>query len=233
MVGFCYFRSEANVPTYPFYNIKRRRGSEEGSRGGFVLEFYHALVLRSSPFRVELPLSENAVQSISTTRHSLSQTVAGSGLYFLCMCSPFWLQVRLKMPPRAKARARGKAKAQAKARAVALSRSNARRDRREGAVRVLNALAGEVHVSDAALAPKTATGADFERLVKLLEGRLQSEAQFARLHSAAQQWSQNGGKLTVEVLPEDTRASPFVVKHRVLAACFKLKRRPPAKDCLR
>ena len=59
--------------------------------------------------------------------------------------------------------------------------------------------------------------------MKLLEGRLQSEAQFARLHSAAQQWSQNGGKLTVEVLPEDTRASPFVVKHRVLAACFKLK----------
>ena len=105
------------------------------------------------------------------------------------MCSPFWLQVRLKMPPRAKARARGKAKAQAKARAAALSRSNARRDRREGAVRQLNALAGEAHVSDAALAPKTATGADFERLVKLLEGRLQSEAQFARLHSAAQQWS--------------------------------------------
>ena len=74
-------------------------------------------------------------------------------------------------------------------------------------------------MSDAALAPKTATGADFERLVKLLEGRLQSEAQLARLHSAAQQWSQNGGKLIVEVLPEDTRASPSVVKRRVLAAC--------------
>ena len=69
------------------------------------------------------------------------------------------------MPPRAKARARGKAKAQAKARAVALSRSNARRDRREGAVRELNALAAEVNVSDAALAPKTATGTVFERLV--------------------------------------------------------------------
>ena len=85
MVGFCYFRSEANVPTYPFYNIKRRRGSEEGSRGGFVLEFYHALVLRSTQCLLDLTLSENAVQSISRTRHSLSQTVAGSGLYFLCM----------------------------------------------------------------------------------------------------------------------------------------------------
>ena len=66
-----------------------------------------------------------------------------------------------------------------------MARSNARRDRREGAVREVNALAGEVHVSGAALAPKAATGADFERLVKLLESRLQSEAQFARLHRTA------------------------------------------------
>ena len=102
------------------------------------------------------------------------------------------------MPPRGKARARGKAKA--KARAVALVRSNARRDGREAAVRELNALAAEVNVSDAAVAPKGATGTAIERLVKLLENRLQSEAQYGRLHAAAQRWSQNGGNLSVEVL---------------------------------
>ena len=61
-------------------------------------------------------------------------------------------------------------------------------------MRELNALAAEVNVSDAAVAPKTATGTAVERLVKLLWNRLQSEAQYGRLHAAAQRWSQNGGE---------------------------------------
>ena len=59
--------------------------------------------------------------------------------------------------------------------------------------------------------------------MKLLERRLRTAAQFQQLQNAVQQWSQNGGHLTIEVVAEDAQASPFVYKHRVLAVCFRLK----------
>ena len=118
---------------------------------------------------------------------------------------------------------RAAAKAKAAALALRVLTSNARRDRRRDACRSLNQLANELGVGQAAVDAKGASGAEVDRLIRLLERRVLSGGQLDRLRAAAKAFADNGGELSSEVVSEDNSTSPFVPKHRVLASFFKLK----------
>ena len=87
----------------------------------------------------------------------------------------------------------------------------------------MNALAVEAFAGQAAVEPKTATATQVEGLVKLLERRLHSNAELTQLQAATRTWSDNGGKLSSDVVEEDIGSAPYVLRHRVLRPSFKLK----------
>ena len=128
------------------------------------------------------------------------------------------------MPPkRTPVPRRAAAKAKAAALAARVAVSNGRRDRRRDACRVLNQLANELGVAQAAVDAKGAGGAEVDRFIRLLERRVRSDGQLDRLRAAAKAFADNGGELSSEVVAEDSSSSPLVPKHRVLASFFKLK----------
>ena len=97
-----------------------------------------------------------------------------------------------------------------------MSESNARSMLRRGAVTLLNTLAAEIGLATVPLQLKTASGKQFEKLVRLLQPRCREAPVLARLRAAAEQWVNNGGKLSSPLTPaplmnppeEPTRAEP-------------------------
>ena len=96
---------------------------------------------------------------------------------------------RARAPPQAKA----KAIAKAAARKIMVDRSNERLYQRLIAIRSLNDLALEAGTAPVPL--KVCSWKPVDRLVKLLQRRLTSEASVAKLREAAKRWEQNGGRL--------------------------------------
>ena len=73
--------------------------------------------------------------------------------------------------------------------------------RRRSAVSTLNALAKELQLGVEPLRVKERMASVITRRVRLLEPRCQDGNLPQRLRAAVEQWSNNGGKLTREVLP--------------------------------
>jgi len=117
-------------------------------------------------------------------------------------------------------RARFKAKAKAKAKRAAKSE---RQTRRRDAVRTLNTLVDEVQLAVPHLPRRTASSADVEARVRLLELRCSTTALSDRLRSAVKQWSENGGNLSHALVPQPA-ATPadvaLVLQHKVLQPGF-------------
>ena len=125
---------------------------------------------------------------------------------------------------RARPKASGKASAKAKAQAKALLVKNARRDRRRAACKSLNELAGKLHVSVSnQVDAKNASATDVEDLVKLLEKRVQTEADVASLRSSVEVYLANGGLFKAPLLDPDEVLPAKVGGHRVLRPGFELK----------
>ena len=112
------------------------------------------------------------------------------------------------MPPKRRRRARRpSAKARAKAKAVGVK--NERRTARRAACQSLNALAGELHVKGPVLLEaKSAQAADVEKIVRLLEKRVQCEADMTRLRSASKKFQDKGGLFSVPLLEKDEVSPP-------------------------
>ena len=123
--------------------------------------------------------------------------------------------------PAAKAKAHAKAKAKARARRVASH--NQRRDRRRAAVRELNAFA--TGVGHRPICAKTATAADVERLVRVLQRRMPTDDQVAQLRAVAEDWQRHGGRFSVplEDAPDATALAAPISQHRVLLRGFRLE----------
>jgi len=117
----------------------------------------------------------------------------------------------------------GRRAARVAARAVQVQASNQRRDTRKLAVKTLNALAHALDLPSQPLLVKTATSAQVEALIRVLEHRLSDSGQMRQLRAAAKQWADAGGILSTTVLAEDMLATPVVTRHRVLAPNFTLK----------
>ncbi len=124
---------------------------------------------------------------------------------------------------------RAKAKAKAKAQNLRPLKSQRQKNRRL-AVQELNNLSTEVDLPAPRLPSKSATPAEVEKVIRLLEPRCQAATLFPRLRAAATQWSDNGGHLSRALLPEpagddtttDAELSP-VLQHKVLAPGFTLQ----------
>ena len=94
----------------------------------------------------------------------------------------------------------------------------------------LNNLSTEVDLAAPRLPSKSATPAEVEKVIRLLEPRCQAATLFPRLRAAATQWSDNGGYLSRALLPEpaedgtttDAELSA-VLQHKVLAPGFTLQ----------
>jgi len=128
------------------------------------------------------------------------------------------------MPPKLKAAAKAKkARARARARKVWLRTSNTRRNERHRAQKALNDLAAEVGATSAQIPVKEAKNAQVERLVRLLEGRVDVPERLERLRVAAKLWSENGGLFSKPLLEEDHGRATNVCRHRVLQPGFELK----------
>ena len=122
------------------------------------------------------------------------------------------------MAPRPRPSAKPKPTKKAKAAALALAVKNTRRDVRRLACKSLNELARKLHVSESNLVDaKNAVATDVEDLVKLLEKRVQTEADVASLRSAVESYVANGGVFS----------SPFLDPDEVLP--LRLSRSTPAK----
>ena len=125
-------------------------------------------------------------------------------------------------------RARGKAKAlAATAKAKAKARTarvlhNQRRDRRRAAVRALNAFAEEAGARP--VPAKTATAEDVEQLVRVLQRRMSTEEQAARLRATAEAWVRHGGHFSVplENAPDPEAPVPPLGQRRLLLRGFRL-----------
>ena len=111
--------------------------------------------------------------------------------------------------PIGRGQVKAKAKGKAKARAARTLSHNQRRDRRRAAVRVLNTYAEEAGARP--IAAKSATGEEVERLVRVLQRRMTTDDQAARLRATAETWLRHGGRFSVplEDTPEpDARRRP-------------------------
>ena len=114
-----------------------------------------------------------------------------------------------------------KAKAQA-----ALRQKNAKRDARRAALVLLNGLAEELGAAAAQVDVRTASGAEVEFAIHVLEARCQQPALVARLRDAAEAWVNNGGKMQAELAPPpDLDSASVLFKHRVLQPEFRLRSR--------
>ena len=122
------------------------------------------------------------------------------------------------MPPRGP-----NAKAKAFAKAQRTHAHNGRRGSRESAMKTMNTLASELSVPVSPLHLRSATGAEVEKRVRLLEARLSSPEQLQRLRSAAKLYVDSGGSFSAPVLPEDHNTPSPVMRHRVLQPSYKLK----------
>ena len=127
------------------------------------------------------------------------------------------------MPPkRATAKAAAKAKAQAKRKAN-LAHANRRRAARRRAVKSLNALAVECGAEQAQVDAKEARPAEMERLVRILEGRMNDPTRLQQLRDVAKEWLAHGGTISKPLLEEDHSRPPNVSLHRVLQTSYELK----------
>ena len=119
--------------------------------------------------------------------------------------------------PRRRRRLRATASARAKAAAKALAEKNTRRHARRAACRSLNELARKLHVSASNLVDaKNAAATEVEDLVKLVEKRVQTDADVACLRSAVESYLANGGVFKAPLLDPDEVLPAKVAGHRVL-----------------
>ena len=126
--------------------------------------------------------------------------------------------------PRRRRRLRATASVRAKAAAKALAEKNTRRHARRAACRSLNELARKLHVSASNLVDaKNAAATEVEDLVKLVEKRVQTDADVASLRSVVETYVANGGVFKAPLLdPEDVLPAK-VGGHRILKPGFELK----------
>ena len=101
-------------------------------------------------------------------------------------------QPRAKAPPGAARRVRGKVKAR--------NEKVVKCQRRRAAIAMLNALATEVELGVAPLTVKETRPAVVTRLIRQLESRCQADGLPQRLRAVVEQWKNNGGGLTRDVL---------------------------------
>ena len=135
------------------------------------------------------------------------------------MCSECARSFVAVMAPKAKAKA--KAKALAKARSVEVK--NERRSKRQDACRALNTLSQEVCLGGPPLCLRNPVGSVVEPMVRLLERRALTEAQFCQLRNAVELFQANGGVFTVPLQDPNEVLPASVPKHRVLQSSFELK----------
>ena len=106
-----------------------------------------------------------------------------------------------------KAKARGKALAAGKAKAKAFAAErlahNRRRDQCRAAVRELNAFAAQVGANP--VPAKSASAEQVEGLVRVLQRRMVSAEQAARLRATTETWLRHGGRFSVPL--EDAAGS--------------------------
>ena len=122
---------------------------------------------------------------------------------------------------KAKARAKTKkAKARPRARIVA---ANERRDSRRAAVRELNGFAKETGARP--VSAKTATAKEIEGLVRVLQRRMQTDEQAARLRATVESWVRHGGSFSVplENAPDPEAPPAPLEQHRLLLRGFRLE----------
>ena len=136
--------------------------------------------------------------------------------------------------PIGRGKAKAKAKGQAKATAARTPAHNQCRDRRRAAVRMLNTYAEEAGALP--IAAKTATGEEVECLVRVLQRRMTTDDQAARLRATAETWLRNGGRFSVPLEDALERRRPSAregVRHGRVPRAFHARstRVPRAFHC--
>ena len=123
---------------------------------------------------------------------------------------------------KAKAKTKVMAKSKAKARLRILS-ANGRRDSRRAAVRELNGFAEETGARP--VSAKTATAKEIEGLVRVLQRRMQTDEQAARLRATVESWVRHGGSFSVplENAPDPEAPPAPLEQHRLLLRGFRLE----------
>ena len=132
-------------------------------------------------------------------------------------------------------------KEQRQARAASLLEANTRLEARRAAIRKLNSLVEEALPGVDKLDYKSFDNGAFERILRLLNRRCQTEPQRSQFREAVQEWVDNKGQLpgglrlvTVAEnnvsledingdLAEEDDVASLAPGHRVLKACFSLK----------
>ena len=106
-----------------------------------------------------------------------------------------------------------------------MARANDRQKLRRQALTTLNALAHEIGFAGAPLVLQRDDSGNVERRVRLLQRRCPDAAFRARLHDAAKMYADNGGSFSVALVDDEGSGlmeAPFVAKHKVLEANFRL-----------